>query len=580
MSSRIQPRLLLLAILASSAWSAPAGAQWRTDGAPVCTAPSNQFTPAIVADGAGGAIVAWYDYRGGGADIYAHHALASGAVDPAWPEDGRALCTASGGQYSPVIVADGAGGAIVVWQDDRGGNSSDIYAQHVLASGVVDPTWPGNGRGLCTASDDQIYPTATTDGAGGAVATWRDYRGGPDTDVYAQHVLASGVVDPAWPGGGRALCTADGNQSVPTIAPDGAGGAFVAWSDLRNGTHSDIYAQHVLASGAVDPAWPADGLILCAAGGNQSGPTIVADGSGGAIVTWFDYRNGIDSDIYAQHVLASGAVDPAWPAGGRALCTAEGEQYSPIVVTDGAGAAIATWYDYRGGAEADIYAQHVLASGSVDPAWPGDGRSLCTAAGEQVSPSIVADGTGGAVVAWFDYRSGPSSDLHAQHVLASGATDPAWPADGQALCTAAGDQYSPALVVDGTGGVIVAWTDFRGGVYSDIYAHRVSIAGGVAAVEPGPATPWGLRPIRPNPARSQATIRLELPAPQRVTVEVLDPMGRRVRALVSGRQLPAGVHVLVWEGADDGGMPRKSGLYWIRASAPGRASARKLVLLR
>src|SRR6185436_10418227 len=161
---------------------------------------------------------------------------------------------------------------------------------------------------------------------------------------------------------------------------------------------------------------------------------------GGAIVAWHDNRTGEKydgtyeiNDIYAQHVLASGAVDGAWPADGRGLCTATGDQRSATIVSDGAGGAVVTWQDSRAG-NYDIYTQRVLASGAVDGAWPADGRALCTAAGGQISPTIVSDGAGGAIVTWSDARSpGTGSDIYAQHLLASGAVDGAWPADGRAL---------------------------------------------------------------------------------------------------------------------------------------------------
>lgn len=578
MRLRVQP-LLLLAVPFLGLPLSSAKAQWRVDGAPICTAPNNQLTPTAIPDGAGGALLAWYDYRGGSSDIYAHHVMASGFVDPAWPSEGRALCSAAGGQYSPVVVSDGAGGAIVAWYDDRA-SSSDIYSQRVRASGTVDPAWPPDGRAVCTASGDQIYPAITSDGAGGAIVVWRDTRGGPDTDIYAQRVLGSGAVDPGWPANGRALCTAPNNQSVPSIASDGAGGAFVAWSDLRNGTHSDIYVQRVRASGAVDPAWPVDGRAICTAAGEQSGPAILADGAGAAIVAWFDYRNGLDADIYAQRVLPTGVVDAAWPAGGRALCTAVGEQYSPVLVSDGVGGAVITWYDYRDDAEPDIYAQRVLFSGAVDPAWPVNGRALCTAAGEQSSPSIAGDGAGGGFVSWFDYRSDPASDIDAHHVLASGALDPAWPESGQPLCSANGSQFSPAVVVDGSGGALVAWTDFRGGVTSDIYAQRVYAGGAVAQAEHGPGPGLALGPVRPNPTRAEATITFELPKPLAVTLDVLDLSGRRVRTLLASRELPTGRHQFIWDGTDASDAAQGTGIYWVRMNAAGRVLSRSLVLLR
>src|SRR5437867_1453396 len=248
-------------LLALSLVARPATAAWTQNpvtNLPVCTAANEQSSPTIVVDGAGGAIVTWYDYRSGNPDIYAQHVLASGAVDGAWPADGRALCTAAGDQAGPTIVSDGAGGVFVTWQDSRSGSSYDIYAQHVLASGAVDGAWPVDGRALCTAASDQLGPTIVSDGAGGAIVTWYDGRSGSFYDIYAQHVLASGAVDGAWPVDGRALCTAANSQQYPTIVSDGAGGAIVTWHDPRSGG-SHIYAQHVLASGPVAAASPADG---------------------------------------------------------------------------------------------------------------------------------------------------------------------------------------------------------------------------------------------------------------------------------------------------------------------------------
>jgi len=73
---------------------------------------------------------------------------------------------------------------------------------------------------------------------------------------------------------------------------------------------------------------------------------------------------------------------------------------------------------------------------------------------------------------------------------------------------------------------------------------------------------------------------MELPAPQRVTVEVLDTAGRRVRTLLSGRDLAGGAHEFVWTGVDDAGVPQRNGIYWFRVLATGGSSGQKVVLLR
>jgi hypothetical protein len=221
--------------------------QWTTDGEDLCTPGLHESDPAIAFDGAGGVIIAWRDYRAGGpvADIYAQRVNASGA--PQWPANGVALCTAPLDQFSLVITTDGANGAIVTWVDYRNGASYDIYSQRVSAIGA--PQWTTNGVPLCTAADSQLSPTATSDGAGGAIVSWKDFRSGAGADVYAQRVSASGA--PQWLNDGVAVCTAVDYQVSPVIAPAGAGEAIVAWEDSRSGTNTDIYAQNVNADGTL-----------------------------------------------------------------------------------------------------------------------------------------------------------------------------------------------------------------------------------------------------------------------------------------------------------------------------------------
>lgn len=495
--------LLCIASFAAAALAAgPARAAWPGDPAvnvPVCTAPRGQQFPAVAHDGAGGAIVTWWDLRGNlNFDIYAQRVLASGVADPAWPANGRALCTMNGDQQYPAIVPDGASGAIVVWCDARAVSSFDIYAQHVLASGAVDPAWPANGRAVCAAPGSQWFPSVASDGAGGAIVAWHDQRD-VQSDIYAQHVLASGLVDPAWPANGLLVCGAPGSQEEVQLVPDGGGGALLVWGDARGGAGIDVYAHHVLASGAVDPAWPADGLALCTAPLNQVHPRLVADGASGAVVAWADARSGAEYDVYATRVLASGTADPAWPAGGLAVCVAPLDQTQPVLVPDGAAGAIVAWTDDRGGAGSDIYARRVLAAGVPDPAWPAGGRALCRAPEPQHSADLVADGAGGAVVAWADRRGGTSHDVYAQHVLASGAIDPAWPVDGRAVTTAEGDQQYPAIASTPAGAgsgfaPIVVWDDDRAGNY-DIYAQPATPA--IAQGPPAPAL-LAARDVKPD----------------------------------------------------------------------------------
>src|SRR5262249_25831620 len=175
---------------------------WTINGQPVAVSPFSEVTPTLVSDGAGGAILAWGDARNGHHNMRAAHLLATGIPDPAWPV-GSVPPSFSDHceENTQVIASDGAGGAIVAWQ-----RCVDIFAQHVLASGVLDPTYPASGRAVAALPVSQQHePDMVATGGGGAIVTWEDTRDGLN-DIYALQVLQAGTVGvplPATPPGVR-----------------------------------------------------------------------------------------------------------------------------------------------------------------------------------------------------------------------------------------------------------------------------------------------------------------------------------------------------------------------------------------
>jgi hypothetical protein len=431
----------------------------------VSGAANDQGAAAAVSDGAGGLIVAWHDSRSGtGYDIYAQRILASGVPDPAWPVGGRVICNDVDNQLFPVIVSDGAGGAIFAWTDYRSG-FGQIYAQHVFVSGVVNAMWPVNGRAVGPVMAVQQSPTIVSDGAAGALIAWVDSRLGSN-DIYAQHVLSYGALDMLWPASGQALCNAVSSQVTPRICKDGSGGAIVAWADYRSG-FGDIYAQHVQAGGTVDPQWPTDGRALVTAANDQLNPVLETDGSGGALVAWEDYRGGF-GDIYVTRLLSSGTL--YWASNGVPLCLAANNQTSLSITSDGGAGVLLAWQDVRsGGSSTDIYAHHVVPSGP-DGAWPADGLAVCTASDIQQEPAITTDGAGGAIVVWRDNR--PATGTYAQRVLAGGTVDATWPVNGRAMSTPGISPQGVRAISDGAGGAIAVWSDYRSS--GDVFAKRVA----------------------------------------------------------------------------------------------------------
>ena len=386
----------------------PAGSVlWTANGVPVCATPSDRTSPAAVSDGHGGAIIAWQNCSGSAGDIYAQR------IDPAgrvlWTGNGVPVCTDPGRQISPVLVSDGAGGVIVIWQDKRSGSEYDIYAQKISASGTTQ--WTANGVAICQAAFDQTSVAAVSDTQGGAIIAWQDKRR-CGYDIYAQRVNECGA--PQWTANGACICTLAGHQIAPVMVNDGSGGAIIAWSDGRGVTKYDVYGQRVDSAGAIQ--WTADGVPICTAEKDQVSLSATSDGAGGVIIGWQDARAHTNYDVYGQRVGSSGS--PQWTLNGVPICIAAGDQSSPVMVSGSSGGAIIAWQDARGCAKQDIYGQSVDSAGSAQ--WDINGVPICIAAEDQASLSAASDGSGGAVVTWQDARN-TTEDIYAQRVMESGA---------------------------------------------------------------------------------------------------------------------------------------------------------------
>src|SRR5262249_51169817 len=180
--------------------------------------------------------------------------------------------------------------------------------------------------------------------------------------------------------------------------------------------------------------------------------------------------------------------------------------------------------------------QRLLGTGAPAPGWPVDGVVVSTAPGVR-NVHLVADGSGGAFLAWNDVRSDADGDLFAAHLVGNGALDPNFAAGGGRVAGGAGRQGLGDLIAAGAGSAIVGWQDERAGAANaDVYAQRLLDA--VTAVEDGPRPRATLVGFVPNPSRAVPTVAFTLADDRGGSLDVLDPQGRRVAGLDLGRFAP------------------------------------------
>ena len=545
---------ILVVTVAALLTAHPAAFSADPNGFPICTAAGDQTLPVVVPDGAGGVIIAWHDRRPTVAlagVCFAQRVNAQGI--PQWTAEGVQLST-TGDANPPVIAADGAGGAYVAF----GGDGSNARVQWVNAAGVVQ--WGADGTALTSASSSKRDLAIARDvgGAGGAIVAWREVNGlGGTSDIYAQKVNAAGVIQ--WsPSGAVVVATNMNSETLPALVSDGFGGAIVAWLG-SNGAR----AQRLDSAGATQ--WNTTPLSATA---NNRVPAMASDGAGGAIVAWGG------GGIFAQRVDASG--NKLWnpPNTGVQMSTL-GNQVT--MISDGAGGGTFVWQENRTGTNFNLYAQKLNGTGVLQ--WLPTSAEVCVTSQDQLAPTIVPDAGTGAIITWFDLRSGmTAADIYAQRIDATSA--PQWMIDGNPVSVVANAQEFPTIASDAAGGAFIAWEDFRSGNNEDIYASHVNPGGVVVAVpiDGGGSTP-SITGLWPQPFTDRVSFTLVLPGPMQVGLDVFDVNGRRVRSFGS-RALPAGMHAFTWDGRQDDGGSATSGIYFVRVAGEGLSVIRSVVRLK
>jgi hypothetical protein len=432
-------------------------------------------------DGSGGMFICWTDGRNSassGNDIFITKILADGSIASGFGLGGKPVCTATGGQTSLAMVADGQGGVVVVWTDPRetATNSNDIYAQRINSIG--EPVWTLNGVPVVASSVNENNPSIVRISTLEVAIVWRFTGATTNTDLAFNYIALSN--------GSKSLASditiiaESNNQTNQQVISDANGGIIVAWNDGRIANNqSGVVAQRYNAGGI--RLWdPATGVFVRTPGVNTAGLNMIPDGNGGAIISWADYRVSVgDPNIFIQRLFFNGNI--AWGSEGKEVTNATGIQLENAIVRSGTNYIIG-WADRRNGnSNIDIYAQAYNSAGNA--VW-NSGTPVVVSAAENnqpvagTTPVIIPDGTGGATFIWDDRRFGSGNDdIWAQKINSTG--NPVWRTDGVPVCNRTGSNQNSSAAVEGNdGNVIVMWRDSRSGTSnSEIYASRLQTDG-------------------------------------------------------------------------------------------------------
>ena len=608
---------------------------WPAIGATVAFSTSSAQGPVtLAADGVGGAYAVWQDTRnpGNGVDLYMNRILSDGSLAWGSATFGVGIAVHPADQISPVLAVTPGTGVTVLYEDSQlsGTEGWDLLSLFVTIAGV-----PNSCCGFVVAASpgDDIAPVLAGGANGATVAAWQQNTGN-NADIEAR-LLCSGV--PC--GSTIPLSTASLAQTVPAAAIDGAGGAIVAWPDSRS--PGEIYAQR-LTSGSVaswtangidvgntgspqsSPAMVADskgGAIIAFVQQHAPGswlvaqrvehfgylgnpePVItkifdVASDQGGLVhLVWNASYLDVDPDftvgsydVWRQ--IDAGAAVRAVARGTRLLSEGEPHGEGPAIRTTVDGATTLTW-EFLGSVPARAAATYSFPAATLgDSASDGphdtvfmvdaqarsgfafwDSAPVAGHSVDNLAPVMPSAFTGNysAGATHLHWEENTEADLGGYRLYRG--TDPTFvPGPANLVATLSDTGYTDT----GPAGSDYKLAAFD--VHGNVGSYALLAPSQTSGVPPGGEFAFGLREIRPNPARGSAEVEFSLPAEARARIDVYDVTGRDRRTLFDG-VLPAGARNLRWDLRDASGRALGPGLYFMELRSGSRTQVRRSMIL-
>jgi hypothetical protein len=363
----------------------------------------NQRIPRVAQDSAGAFVVTWTTYVVSEADALAQRYSSAGV-----PLGTEFLVHASTNGYqnsSDVALSPSGAGFTIVWADSAGdGGGYGIRARRFAADGqrlgvevIVNTYTPGT----------QTLPRIASLPSGDFIVVWMSqFQDGSDWGVYGQRFASSGA-----PAGGEFRVSTDtaGYQGDAAVGA-AAGGFVVAW-ESDDGSTTGIRGQRYSSAGPpVGPEFRINTHTL----GDQSLPAVAVEAAGGFTVVW--QSDGLDGDIRgisARRYASSGAplTDEF-----QVNTYTTGIQAMPSISGTASGDFAVTWSGPRPGEDfGEIFGQRFKKTGA--PIGTEFRINTYTTIG-QLSPAVAFGKS--FVVAWQSYgQDGNLSGIYAQRLQPS-----------------------------------------------------------------------------------------------------------------------------------------------------------------
>jgi hypothetical protein len=284
--------------------------------------------------------------------------------------------------FSPALVVDARGDAIVAWARSNGADDI-VQASFRPAGGSFGPT-----VSLSAEGGNAAMPKVAIDAAGNATVVWERYNGANEVVEEATRSATTGKFAPV-----VALSNPAEGAIQPSVAMNAEGDTVVTW--VRLGTSNVTQATVRPAGGKFgEPA----SLPVSDAGCNASHPQVALDGRGDPTVVWACSIGGFESIVEYVNGTLAGTFSPTM---GLAF-----EAWYPSIAEDAAGDTLVGYATFRADGAAAAFRpaggafgadQEISPAGQLVDGGPG-GFNVAISGGGDGAFGLIAEESGGGFI--------------------------------------------------------------------------------------------------------------------------------------------------------------------------------------
>ncbi|MBI2448393.1 peptidoglycan-binding protein [Candidatus Microgenomates bacterium] len=386
--------------------------------------------------------------------------------------------------YSPSLVHDSLGNTYVAYF--FAGSTWDIVVKKYDSAGAQDLTF--GTAGTLTISSSAVAggimpntPSLVVDNTNSNLYVAWD-AGAPLASaktIYAKKFSFAGVIDTSF-GTSGLLTAGSNNKSISTdhsfsISIDTNSKLYIA----TNGTSgTSLTVKRYTTAGALDASYATSGTLTAVSTGNAVGdPYMVVNGGDNLYLLYYENISG-PHKIYARKFNSSGVTVTSFGASGiLEIASSTQALRDPVVVFGGSENGYVVWTE---AANNDIYAKKFSTAGVLDTSFGTSGMAtITTASNIQRKPALALDSSENMYIAWEDNR-GADYSIYTKKFNSSGTLVSGFGTAGElATFDNSNNQFYPAIMTDATGDIYLAASDDRstGNTKYDLYIRKFNSSG-------------------------------------------------------------------------------------------------------